>query len=428
MFEQFSQNEVSDRRLQGIMTLADVTCELARLLDTQAIFECVVKGICSALECERASLFFFDDDRRELFTRTTTELEISEIRVALDDGVVGWAASELQLVNIPDPSVDARWNSAFDESTGFQTRSILATPVVSARDERLLGVVQALNRDGGPFNEFDEQMLRAFAAHVATALQRAELLAEAQAAHEMKVSIGLARRIQTNFLPRALPGLTGYEIASWWDPADSVSGDYYDVLPLPNGQIGLVIADVTGHGVGPSLIMAAARAMLHVLSRETSDPSLILYRLEQALQPDLENGRFVTMMIGALDTETHELKIVNAGQGPILHCPADGSAANMIHATGLPVGVAFESVRHESISIQLEPNDLFMMATDGIMEARDEANQLFGRARLQSMLEEFRHESAMMIVSRMREAVNEFGAPGSPADDMTMVMVRRVLD
>ena len=76
MFENFSQNQVTDHRLQGIMSLAAVTCELARLIDTQSIFECVVRGVCEALDCERASLFFYDADSRELFTRVTSELEI----------------------------------------------------------------------------------------------------------------------------------------------------------------------------------------------------------------------------------------------------------------------------------------------------------------------------------------------------------------
>ena len=129
--------------------------------------------------------------------------------------------------------------------------------------------MQLLNKHDGSFSQFDEQMIRAFAAHAATALERASLVADAQRSHELETAVNMGRRIQQSFLPRHLPKIPGYDLAAWWRPAESVSGDYYDVIPLPDGRLGLVVADVSGHGVGPSLLMASVRAMIHVLARRT---------------------------------------------------------------------------------------------------------------------------------------------------------------
>src|SRR5690606_32135360 len=127
------------------------------------------------------------------------------------------------------------------------------------------GVLQLLNRRSGAFDEFDEKLIQAFASHAATAIERGRLMEKARKSQAMQLALEMSRSIQTGFLPRQLPAIPGYDLAAWWQPAEEVSGDYYDVIPLPDGRIGLIVADVSGHGIGPSLIMASVRAMLRVL-------------------------------------------------------------------------------------------------------------------------------------------------------------------
>jgi sigma-B regulation protein RsbU (phosphoserine phosphatase) len=411
------------RQLDALSRLADVTCQLAGLHDIDLILKCVTNGVCEALCCERASLYLFNPDESVLYTRVVTELEIEEIRTSIESGIIGWVARRRQIANVPQPNMDARWNSAVDRSTGFQTRNILAAPVISVSDQQLLGVLQILNRDSGSFGEFDEQLIQAFAAHAATALERAGLLDELRKAQELKVAVDLARRIQIGFLPSSLPGMDGYETADWWEPAESVSGDYYDILQLPDGRVALIVADVTGHGVGPSLIMASVRAMLHVLTRMYSDPVQIVTRLEEAIETDLKDGWFVTLFLATLDLKDHELEYVNAGHGPVIH--VSGNQCKMLDATGLPLGVSLDDLKRRG-ACDMKPGDLLLMATDGSIETRNSEKELFGSGRLTDLLMSNHECPVDEIIDRIRETIRVFHGKRHPADDITMLLVKRV--
>src|SRR5579864_5160643 len=154
----------SRQQQEALLRLLDVTCDLAGHHTLDQILQTVTTGACESLGCERASLYLYDPDRNEVYTRVATELEIEEIRSSIERGVTGWVARHREVANISDPSADPRWNSGFDKRTGFHTRTILAAPIVSPHDDRLLGVLQLLNKFDGPFGPFDEQLIRAFAA------------------------------------------------------------------------------------------------------------------------------------------------------------------------------------------------------------------------------------------------------------------------
>src|SRR5689334_4937055 len=121
---------------EALLRLLDVTCELAGHHTLDQILQTVTTGVCAALACERASLYLYDAERNEVYTRAVTELELEEIRSPVDRGVTGWVARHAELANIADPAADPRWNSGFDQQTGFQTRNILAAPILAQRDRK----------------------------------------------------------------------------------------------------------------------------------------------------------------------------------------------------------------------------------------------------------------------------------------------------
>ena len=412
----------------ALMKLLRVTRELAGLHDLDEILKAVTEGTCDALDCERASLYLFDPDNEELCTRVVTELEIEEIRSTIEFGITGWVARRRKIANIPDPQVDARWNSAIDRQTGFTTRDILAGPVVSQHNDRLLGVLQLLNKREGSFDELDEQLLEAFASHAATALERAELMESVRQAHELEVAINVARQIQTSFLPDELPQVPGYDLATWWDPAELVSGDYYDVLELPDGRLALIVADVSGHGVGPSLIMASVRAMLKLLTARHSDVETIVSRLSAGITPDLHNGRFFTMLCAALDPKSHELAYVNAGQAPVLMFDRARREIDRLKPTGLPIGIPFEETHAAEEPRPLAPGDILIAATDGLTEVQNEIGDHFGRPRLEAVIKEHCEETAAEIVDAVQQAVAQFAPQRSYVDDVTLMVVKRNVD
>ncbi|MBM4075173.1 MAG: GAF domain-containing protein, partial [Planctomycetes bacterium] len=296
-----SSSVTGDRNERALQYLLDVALHLAVESDLTRILEIVTQGVCDAVGCERASLFLIDESRQELYTRVVTELEINEIRQKLDHGITGWVARNRSMARVLRPSEDSRWDSSVDRRTGFVTRNILSGPVISILDERLVGVLQLLNKIGRDFDEFDEQLLTAFAVHAATAVERCRLQEEARHVHELEHALEMGRTIQRGFLPETLPSIPGYEIASWWEPAEFVSGDYYDWISLTDGRTGFVVGDVSGHGLGASLIMASVRAMMHVLAKTLSNPERIVDLLSESISQDLKQSQFITFLMVALD-------------------------------------------------------------------------------------------------------------------------------
>lgn len=414
------------QRLNGLSKLVDLTCRLAAEQDLDRILTLITTEVCQALSCERASLFRYDPETRELVTRVVTELEIAEIRHSVDVGITGWVARHREIANISDPSVDPRWLPHVDRETGFRTECILAAPLISIHEGRMLGVLELLNKQGGQFSEFDEHLVQAFAAHAAVALERAQLVENLRRTQMLEASIALARDIQASFLPSKLPELPGYELAAWWQPAEGVGGDYYDVMELSDGRLALAVGDVSGHGIGPSLIMASARAMLHILTRTASEPEKILNLLAQSIAPDLKEGRFITFFLGALDTQVHRFSFANSGHAPALYFCSRTREFRRLRSTGLPLGVAPERPIHRGEDIDLLPGDILLLATDGAIEQHNEAWEMFGLQRLQDLIEIHSHLPAGEILQRLREGIQGFYRDSHPDDDVTLLLVRRV--
>lgn len=415
------------RQLTGMTKLTEITCTLAAEHDLERILDIVTNGVCDALNCERASLFLYDESSNELSTRFVTELEIEEIRSSVDHGITGWVARERRIANIPDPHVDPRWNSSVDRETGFQTRNILAAPVISASGGKLLGVLELINRSDGTFDLADERLLQAFAAHAATALERATLLNEVRQSQRLQSSVEIGRRIQAGFIPQRLPQIEEYELAAWWQPAEAVGGDYYDVVVLPDRRLGLVVADVSGHGVGPSLIMASVRAMLHVATRTCSDPGKILSLLAETIGPDLKNGRFITFLMVAIDCGRHEVTYANAGHGPALYFDRANGVFQRLQTTGLPLGFCKDFKISNGPKFKLDPGDLLLLATDGTVELRNPAGEMFGRERLEELVLQNRTLPAEQLIRLLTTAITDFYPGHHPPDDATLLLLERKL-
>jgi serine phosphatase RsbU (regulator of sigma subunit) len=423
--EELSSEELL-ARLRGLTRLLDVTRSVAQEVDLDALLETIAREACRALDCDRASLYQYDPARKELFTRVATELEIEEIRHAVDRGVTGDVARSRRIANIPQASADPRWSAAVDRRTGYTTRNILAAPVVSPQGDELLGVLQVLNKREGAFDQFDEDLIAAFSRHVAVALDRARLVDELRKREAMQASLKLARSVQRGFMPHDMPQVPGYELAFWWFPNEAVGGDYCDVIPLRDGRLGLAIADVSGHGLGPSLIMASVRAALRALLLRESSPEVLLRMLNQAIFADLQDSRFVTMVLGLLDCTRHELVFSNAGHAPALLYRGREDEFITLSATGMPLGVLDDQEFPRGESLSLSPGDVLLLCTDGIVEATDAEGKFFGEPRLRAMIREGRGLTAQNLVQGIGRAVSSYIVGDVPPDDLTVLAVKRV--
>jgi len=246
---------------------------------------------------------------------------------------------------------------------------------------------------------------------------------------KMNTSLALAHEIQAGFFPRKLPKVEGYEIAAGSRPADATGGDYYDVLSLASGQVGLVVADVCGHGLGPSLLMASLRATLRGFAVREPAPEVLVSDIGQALHDDLSpRFRFITLLYGALDPVQHRFSYANAGHGPVvLHFQsADDQFRSLADddRRGCPLGILRD--RYQSCDpIGLAPGDMLILGSDGIVEARRRDHEQFGMERLCQLIRQLKNRPLQEILKEIMEATTSFGEGEKPDDDLTLLLVRR---
>ena len=198
--------------------------------------------------------------------------------------------------------------------------------------------------------------------------------------------------------------LDGLELAGLTESAEQTGGDYYDFVPMSNGDYGLVVGDVTGHGIGPALLMAETRAYLRILAADLDDVGEILTRANRVLTEDTGSERFVTLLFVRLSPKTGTVRYASAGHPPALWLDGSGHLKRELKRTGIPLGIRPDTEYTVSEDFPLEPGDLLALMTDGVEESTSEDGEMFGKERIVQTLGSHQVESAAEIVAGLHEA------------------------
>ncbi len=254
----------------------------------------------------------------------------------------------------------------------------------------------------------------------------ARLAQEHAARDKIERDLDIARDIQRGLLPKDAPDLPGFEIAGWNRAADKTGGDYFDWLRLPDGRTIVTVADVTGHGIGPALIVAVCRAYMRAsTSTGETDLPTALGRVNDLLHADIPDGRFVTAAVGVIDPATSTMALVSAGQAPMLFYEARSGTVFNWDADDLPLGVAaglqFEAPR----KIRFESGDVLVLTTDGFFEWANAEGESFGTRRLAEFLKGHHALEPAAFIAALHAAVAAHAAGTEQADDLTALIVRR---
>ena len=240
----------------------------------------------------------------------------------------------------------------------------------------------------------------------------------------LEQELRVARRIQQALLPKAAPQLEGWRITHHYRPAREVGGDFYDFLNLPNGRLGLVVGDATGHGVPAAVLMAGARSVLRaVAQRGDITPGRVLAEANEILCLDIPPGTFVTCFYGILDPSSGRLSYANAGHS-LPCCRRRDGVAEELRATGMPLGL-MPGMGYESKETMLEAGDSTLYYSDGLVEAHNPVHEMFGTSRLRSLLTEHA-TGARHLVAFLLEELERFTGEGcKQEDDITLVLLHR---
>lgn len=406
-----------------MLKLLEITRRMAGQRDLDNLLEVILQESTRLMRAERASLFLYDAAGDELYSKIAQKSEIGEIRFPASAGIAGHIAQHRVCLNIPDAYADSRFNPDPDRRTGFRTRSILGCPMLDISGN-LVGVLEVLNKAGGPFSSDDEFVLSVLGAQAGVALERARLLEEYLAKVRMEQDLAVARQIQQSLLPKEIPSLGKFDVAGWSQPADATGGDIYDFFAIEGGSLGLMLGDATGHGVGPALMICSARAAMRTIASQTADLSAMMQETNRLLAEDSTDGRFVTLFAAVADDKSGHLRYTSAGQGPTMLLRSETGSVEMLDPTGLPLGILPQS-RWPSKEIEMLPGDVLIIVSDGIIECANTADEQLGVEMLMDVVREHSRQSAADILRAIISLTERFAAGEPFRDDRTAIIVRR---
>jgi serine phosphatase RsbU (regulator of sigma subunit) len=417
------QTDRSDTRsVEELAALLEVSKALSAAVDLDELLRVIVRIATQVLAADRSSLFLYEKKSETLWGRVAEGVENAEIRFPVGQGLAGDVARCRQLVNIQDAYADPRFNPVFDEASGYRTRSVLCAPILSRQGE-LLGVLQTLNKTNGTFQIRDEAMIEALASHVAVALERARLTEALLEKQRMEETLRLASQIQADMLPRCFPAFPHQpelDVFATMEPARQVGGDFYDFFLCSDGRVVVLVGDVADKGVPASLLMAVTKTYLRAFALSCLPPESTLARVNRELCREVDNGMFVTVLIGVLDPRTGIFCYANAGHNPPLQVRRGGDSAEVPMPDGMALGV-LPDARFESCEIRLNPGDEVLLYTDGLTDAMNAHGDLLSLRRVRTEIRKLQPANPESLVRGILEGLRRFTEGAPQADDITLL-------
>lgn len=303
-------------------------------------------------------------------------------------------------------------------------RSLMCVPL-DMQDEGRGALYVDARASEHPFARGDLRFFQAFAHMLEIVWRQRRALAERLQAERMARDLQLAREIQAGLLPEASVQADGYCVCGRVIPAEEAGGDYYDFFPVPGGRLSVAVGDVSGHGAGPALIMAGARAYLRSACQILPSPGEVLGQLNGHLVNDTDDDKFMSMFLGMLDPSTHSFRWANAGHPPPIVIRTDG-AVHECKRTGMALGVDADSDFAEGDAVELEAGDTIVMFTDGIVELRAGGDEQYGTERLIASVRAHAKESPeALLQALLDDALAWAGSEHPGQDDLTVAVLRR---
>jgi serine phosphatase RsbU (regulator of sigma subunit)/pSer/pThr/pTyr-binding forkhead associated (FHA) protein len=322
-----------------------------------------------------------------------------------------------------DAASDSRFRMA-ESIVDFQLRSVMCAPLIGS-DGQAMGVVQLDTADQrSRFNQEDLDLLASVACQAAVAVENAHLHEAALRQHTLDRELGVAHDVLRGFLPASPPRIEHYDFFDFYEPAQELGGDYFDYVPLAEGRLAVVVADVSGKGIPASLLMAKLSSDVRYCLASEPAPAAAVARLNRTFCESGWEDRFVTLVLAVLDARRHEVTLVNAGHlPPLLRRGDQVTEAVEEQAVRLPLGVAAD-VEYAQVVRPMEPGDSLTLYTDGVTEAMNERDELYGARRLETQLAGG-PDGVVAQGRKILSDVKQFVGGHAQSDDMCLVCFGR---
>jgi serine phosphatase RsbU (regulator of sigma subunit) len=321
-------------------------------------------------------------------------------------------------------TVDAQSDDRFEASQSIQMqgiRSIICVPLWNNRD--VIGLVYIDNLiSRRTFTQSDLRLVALIANMAAVKIENVLLLEEQLEKKRIEEQLAVAAQIQRRLLPQTNPELPAYQIYGVNRSCYQIGGDYYDFIPKEDGQLAIIIADVSGKGVGAALLMAAFQASIRTLIKTVKNPAELIEQLNIVMKENSPSNKYITVFYGELDSKSHTFHYVNAGHNPPIFFK--GKEATLLTACGPVVGI-IPGARYESRKITLDRFDLLFFYTDGVTECQAPDGSEFGEEGVIRFLERYYQEDADDLTQLLENHIREFSHGASLLDDTTLIFLKR---
>jgi sigma-B regulation protein RsbU (phosphoserine phosphatase) len=408
------ENEPQVQLIRELFLLQRVAQRINSTLDLDVLLEDIVNDVAQTFGCSRSAVLLKDERTNELVIAAvrgwTMNVHMKGERFAIGTyGMVGHVGETGETYYAPDVRVDPYYRVSEEA-----TRSEVDIPLTS--HGRLIGVFNAQHNDLNAFPPARIQLFEALAGHIATALENARLFQRERAEKaRMQKELSEAQRIQRELIPGSSPVLPGFAVTGLCEPCREVGGDWYDYIPLGDGRLGVVLADVSGKGLGAAMLMTSTRTVLRLVAEGGMSPGGVLERVNGLLLGDFPSAMFVTVVYGILNPGDRTFHFASAGHpAPIVVDPAGVRALGT--EVGLPLGI--QEGGYSEREVVLASGSRLLLYTDGVTEAMDGASRQYGESRLRAHV-----AGPGVTVHTLLEDVRSFAGSQSASDDLTAVMI-----
>lgn len=381
----------------------------------------------AVLNAEKSSFMLYEPNDNKLHFHVLAEAEEARIKdqpLDIGTGIAGWVAKHRVAQLVDDCYCDSRFNPAFDKKSGFRTKNMVCAPIL--KNETLYGVLSVINKkDGAPFVVEDIQLIETLAGQCAVAIENAMLLETKVKSQALKQELEMAQKIQQHLLPAVLPSFPGLDFSARLIPAEEVGGDYYTIRKLGDDLCLMMVADVSGKGIPAALLVSTLDATLHTMIKlgdSLSGAAAIAGTINSVLCETATSEKFVTAWTGIIDLRSMTLKCVNAGHNDPILLKASSGEVRRLKQGGIFLGVLpFDYVEE---STQIEPGDVLVFFSDGVIEAMDSELNIYSDERLVNMVLESESLSAAEITVRIIDDVKLHAKDTKQSDDITLCVVK----
>jgi len=420
------ENQHLKKTVEDLWTINQLARLISSTMPVDQILDKVVAVSVKALKAEQGTISLLTEKKEndatgDPFKTMIRKVDVSRLvgKYRLDDHLGGWMLSNRKPLTINDVKND---NILKGVQLNEGIQSILSVPLMCKG--KLIGVLNIFNKkDLGGFSNNDQRLLSIIASQSAQIIENARLYVEEKQLRRYENELEMARNIQEGLIPKEVPKTKKLDISSFFNPADEVGGDYFDYLDLRNDKIGIVMADVSGHGAAAALVMTMMKGIVHAITSDFESPEKALAEFNSILNQIGPKEKFVTMIFLVFDLKQMKLVYSSAGHPPLVFYNNKSKTCELVEFICPALGISSLS-QYKQKQMTLSSGDLILVYTDGVTEAFNAEQEMFEETRLLKAVQEMAKQTSAKTIEHIKKKLKEFTKDASQSDDVAMIAIK----